>query len=156
MSRASRRRDERAGGAAQGTTRRNRAPLYIMGGSILAAVSILVLIAQAGDGSGHHPGPRADAHEAHVMPAANYASAPRVAETYAKAAQIESVLDGLYCHCYCRETFTHYSLLECFESDHAAGCGVCLDEAEIAYEMTQQGRSLDEIRQVIDARYQSA
>jgi hypothetical protein len=125
-----------------------------MGGSVLAALLILAVVAQLGDrGEGHHPTPRVDAHASHVMPAARYASAPRVAETYTKAAEIVSVIDGLYCHCFCRETFGHYSLLDCFKDDHGAGCEVCLREVEIAYDMTQRGSSLDEIRQTIDTTF---
>lgn len=154
MSRASRRRDERSAGPVGEAARRNRAPLFIMGGSALAALLVLVVVSQRGEeAASHHPTPRIDAHASHVMPAARYASTPRAADTYTKAAEIVSVLDGLYCYCLCRETFRHYSLLDCFKNDHGAGCDVCLEEAEIAYEMTQQGRSLDDIRQTIDTRY---
>jgi hypothetical protein len=153
MSRASRRREQRTAGDAGGATGRNRAPFYIMGGSVLAALLILAIVAQQGEQASHHPTPRIDAQASQVMPAARYASAPAVADTYRKAAEIVSVLDGLYCYCLCHDTFGHYSLLDCFESDHAASCDVCLREAEIAYEMNRQGRSLDEIRQTIDGMY---
>ncbi|MBM4184150.1 MAG: hypothetical protein FJ207_07955 [Gemmatimonadetes bacterium] len=154
MSRASRRREERGGAEAGGAPRRNRAPFYIMGGSVLAALLILAIVAQQGSGpTSHHPMPRVDAQASQVMPAARYDTSPRVAETYRKAAEIVSILDGLYCYCFCRETFRHYSLLDCFKDDHAASCDVCLREAEIAYDMNQQGRSLDEIRQTIDGMY---
>jgi hypothetical protein len=154
MSRASRRRDERSEGPIGEIARKNRAPLLIMGGSVLAALLVLTVVSQrGGEAASHHPTPRVDVHASHVMPAARYASTPRVEDTYTKAAEIVSVLDGLYCYCLCRETFTHYSLLDCFKNDHAASCDVCLEEAEIAYDMTQQGRSLDDIRQSIDMRY---
>lgn len=153
MSRASRRREERTAGVFRDMPRRNKAPFFIMGGSVLAALLILAIVTQRGQQTSRHPTPRIDALASQVMPAARYASAPEVAETYRKAAEIVSILDGLYCYCYCRETFGHYSLLDCFKDDHAAGCDVCLREAEIAYEMNQQGRSLDQIRQTIDGMY---
>ena len=156
MSRASRRREERVGGAPGAAPGRNRAPFYIMGGSVLAALLILAIVARPGEQASHHPTPRIDAQASQVMPAARYASSPAVADTYRKAAEIVSVLDGLYCYCLCHDTFGHYSLLDCFESDHAASCDVCLREAEIAYEMNRQGRSLDQIRQTIDGMYGSA
>ena len=156
MSRASRRRDERTSGPVRQAGGRNRAPFYIMGGSLVAALLVLAIVTQrGGQEASHHPTPRIDAHASHVMPATRYASTPQVAETYTMAAEIVSVLDGLYCYCLCRETFTHYSLLDCFKDDHAAGCDVCMDEAILAHEMTQQGRSLDDIRTAIDAQYRT-
>ncbi|MGE0158673.1 MAG: CYCXC family (seleno)protein [Gemmatimonadales bacterium] len=123
-------------------------------GSAVSALLVLGVLAQRDDGpAGHHPTPRADAHAAHTMPVARYASIPRTAEVYAMAAEIPEVLDGIYCYCFCSETFGHYSLLDCFLSDHAAGCDVCMEEAAIAYEMTSRGESLDAIRQVVDQQY---
>ena len=156
MSRASRRREERATGPVRQAAGKSRAPLYIMGGSLVAALLVVAIVTQRGrPEASHHPTPRVDAHASHVMPAARFASSPQVAETYAMAAEIVSVLDGLYCYCLCRETFNHYSLLDCFKDDHAAGCAVCMDEAILAYEMTRQGSSLDEIRTAIDAQYRT-
>jgi hypothetical protein len=40
--------------------------------------------------------------------------------TYAIAAEIPEVLDGLYCYCRCRENFGHKNLLTCFTSTHAS------------------------------------
>lgn len=157
MSRAARRREERTGGPVRRPGGGKRAPFFIMGGSLVAALLVLAIVTQRGQvEESHHPTPRVAAHASHVMPAARYASNPEVAETYGMAAEIVAVLDGLYCYCLCRETFTHYSLLDCFKNDHAAGCDVCLDEAILAYEMTEQGRSLDDVRQEIDARYRRA
>ncbi len=90
-----------------------------------------------------------------LMPAARYAGSPRVAETYELAAEIPAVLDGVYCFCLCHQNFGHYSLLDCFTSDHGAGCNICLDEAVLAYQMTQDGGSLDDIRREVDRRYRS-
>jgi hypothetical protein len=149
MSRAARRREERSGG--KGTPGRSRTPLWIMSGSVLAALLIVGVVGQTGrQQDDHHPMPRMDAHEAHVMPAARYAE-----QGYAMAAEIPAVLDGIYCYCLCHDTFGHYSLLDCFMGDHGANCDVCINEAEIAYQMTQRGESLDQIRVAIDGRYRT-
>ena len=87
------------------------------------------------------------------MPAARYVSSPRAAETYQMASEIPAVLDGVFCFCYCHQNFGHYSLLDCFTNDHGAGCDVCLDEAELAYRITQNGGSLDDVRTEVDRRY---
>lgn len=103
----------------------------------------------------HHPMPRIDAHTMHVMPAARYASNPGIADVYEMAAEIPAVLDGVYCYCFCHNTFGHYSLLDCFMDDHAADCDICLREAIMAYQMNQQGSSLDQIRQSVDQQYRT-
>lgn len=62
-------------------------------------------------------------------------SDPKTQETYRKAKQIADRLDKLYCYCRCKENpgLKHRSLLTCFQSDHAAECGICLNEAEQAW-----------------------
>jgi len=103
-------------------------------------------------GSGH-PDPRPGLTGSTVVPASRYAQFARVSAVYGQAAEIPSVLDGLYCHCDCAEHSGHRSLLTCFESDHAAACDICMSEAAIAYRMTKSGRSLEEIRAAIDELY---
>lgn len=153
MSRAARRRAERGRGT---KGRRSRAPVWIMAGSVVAALVVLALLSPRGeDPEGHHPTPRVDAHAAHVMPAARYAGMPRAEATYAIAAEIPAVLDGVFCYCYCHQTFGHYSLLDCFRDDHGANCDVCMNEAVTAYEMTQRGETLGAVREAVDRRYRT-
>jgi len=104
-------------------------------------------------GSGHHPDPRPGITGITVVDAERYASAPQVKEIYTMARAVPNVLDGLFCHCDCAREFGHRSLLTCFESDHAAGCQVCLQEAAMAYQMTQDGAVLGQIRARIDATF---
>jgi hypothetical protein len=130
-----------------------------MSGSVVAALIVVALVAgPRGDdmsGMSHHPMPRVDAQAMPLMPAARYASSPGVAEVYEWATHIPEVLDGIYCYCLCHDTFGHYSLLDCFMNDHGAGCDICLREAVLAYEMTIQGGTLDQIRQEVDRRYRT-
>jgi Protein of unknown function with PCYCGC motif len=158
MSRASRRREARSGRPAKGSGgRKNRAPIWIMSGSIVAALLVLGIIAQRRNPTvaGHHPTPRANASQLAVMPAARYASNARAQQTYTMAAQIPQMLDGVFCYCMCAREYGHYSLLDCFREDHASECDVCMNEATIAYQMTQQGASLDQIRQAVDQQYKT-
>ena len=156
MSRAERRRagrDKRSGRTTGGF---NKAPIWIMSGSVVAALLVVALVAAPGGGAGgHHPTPRADAHEMHMMPEARYAGMPGVGEVYRYAAEIPAVMDGIYCYCECLTNFGHYSLLECFMNDHAAACDICLREAILAYQMTTRGDDLDAIRQEVDRRYRT-
>ena len=70
-------------------------------------------------------------------------------------AAVPHVIDGLYCYCHCSEHSSHYSLLECFQTDHAARCDICMSEATIAYEMSQDGASLSDIRDEADRTFGS-
>ena len=79
----------------------------------------------------------------------------RSREVYTMAARIPSVLDGLYCHCDCHERDGKRSLLECFEEEMGSTCGICSGQAQLAYEMSQQGKSLRDIRKAIDAQFGS-
>ena len=107
----------------------------------------------ARDASASHPDPRPDAHSHHVASADRYGEYPRVAAIYTQAQEIKVVLDGLYCYCNCSEHSGHYSLLDCFADDHAARCDICLSEAALAWQMTGQGKSLDQVRDAIDNMY---
>jgi Protein of unknown function with PCYCGC motif len=128
-------------------------------GWIVAGVSVAALVVASAAVShnrgplDHHPTPRARTAQPNVVPAARYADYPRVEETYKQAAAVPQMLDGVYCYCQCRENAGHYSLLECFASDHAAGCDVCLSEATIVYRMARKGASLEAIRAEIDRTF---
>lgn len=121
--------------------------------SVAAFLIASVAVSRGRAPSSHHPTPRVAAEQTHVVPSARYAQYPRVAETYEMAAAVPSVLDGMYCYCNCAEHSGHYSLLDCFESDHAARCDVCMSEAVMAYQMTQNGASLDDVRREVDRTY---
>jgi hypothetical protein len=89
-----------------------------------------------------------------VLPYANYAG--RAARTYKIAAEIPGAIDGLYCYCKCKENpmFRHKTLLTCFTNDHAAQCDICMHEAEMADELTKQGKTPKEIRVAVDDWYE--
>lgn len=112
-----------------------------------------ILLASSSSGATEHPDPRPGITGETVVPASRYIQYARVSALYAQAKEVASTLDGLYCHCDCSKHAGHRSLLSCFESDHGAACDICLTEASIAHRMTQDGRSLEEIRQAIDGLY---
>ena len=102
-----------------------------------------------------HPEPRADAASLgeSLMPASFFTSNPRVLRTYQLARDVPAVLDGIYCYCHCKEELGHRSLISCFQSQHGAGCDICLAEADMAEQMHAQGKSLADIRAQIDLAY---
>ncbi len=81
----------------------------------------------------------------------------RAAKAYQLAEEMPQTLDALYCYCKCKEspTLQHKTLLTCYTSDHAAKCGICMHEAEMAADLTKQGKSIPEIRAAVDAFYKA-
>ncbi len=137
-------------GRTQKATRQNAA-LYTIA-VLLLIVTGAVLFARRAHAS-VHPSPRADAAQMLTANPDDFADADSK-EAYQLAAQIKSTLDGLFCYCYCKGG-GHYSLLDCFKDDHGAGCDICKGEARLAYQMLQQGATLQEIRAAIDAQFSS-
>ena len=129
--------------------------IWLMGGLVTLFLGLWFAVAASGGGE-RHPTARADIdHASHIVPASRYEGYPRVARTYTMVAAVPEVVDGLYCYCECAEHSGHYSLLDCFASDHGARCDICLSEATIAYQMTMAGESLDAVRKEIDSQFRS-
>ncbi len=125
---------------------------------IWVALGVLLLalgyrLVRPGSAEARHPTPRPGISAAKVESPAQWSNQPDIADVYRMAAEIPEVLDGIYCYCDCHHNFNHYSLLTCFESDHGGNCDVCMNEVRIAYRMHKEGKTLEQIRQVIDATY---
>ena len=114
-----------------------------------------------------HPEPRPGITAKKVLPPASYEAevrkleksrkriksvTKRVAKSYEQAREIPEVLDGLYCYCDC-SSYGHRSLLTCFEVVQAVGCWSCKEEAELAYALHKRGKTLDEIREAVDKKF---
>lgn len=135
------------------TKRRLPVPWPIVVLLVLAIAAVGYSMSAPGAHAVEHPDPRPGVTAANLQPPERYASDPRIAQVYAEVAEIAPVVDGIYCYCHCSQHSGHYSLLSCFESDHGAGCGTCLGQAHMAYQMTRQGASLEEIRTAVDQRF---
>ena len=129
----------------------------ILGASVVMVLSAAVLIFQrhsvSGDAPVIVPTGRSDA-SAVLDPMSFHDMGQQHA--YTVAHEIPAVLNQLYCWCHCREStiFHHRSLLECFESDHASQCNICMGEAALAYSMVQRGvKEVREMQHTIDGRY---
>jgi hypothetical protein len=135
-------------------TKKGSVPVWIYGllGVLLIAAGYR-LMASRNSATGTHPEPRAGISAAKVLTAAELKAHPDIVKVYAMAEEIPEVLDGIYCYCECSKHSGHYSLLECYESDHGANCDICLEEAELAYRMAKEGKTLTEIRAAIDAQF---
>ena len=72
---------------------------------------------------------------------------------YQYASEIPKVLDSLFCYCYCKKNHGHKTLLTCFTNMHGSKCSICMDEVIYAYELYQDGESLDAIVVAVDKKF---
>ena len=77
----------------------------------------------------------------------------RVAKAYRIAAEIPKVLDSLFCYCYCKKNHNHKTLLTCYTNKHGSKCDICLNEVFYAYDLYNQGKTLDEIVIAVDKKF---
>ncbi|SRR5713101_3022549 len=71
-----------------------------------------------------------------------------VREAYQTAKEIPGVLAQQPCYCYCQRK-GHRGLLDCFKTDHAVSCKICIKESLLARQMHRQGKTPQEIRAAI-------
>src|SRR5581483_266920 len=71
-----------------------------------------------------------------------------VREAYQTAKEIPEVLAQQPCYCYCQRK-GHRSLLDCFKTDHAASCNICVKEGLLSGQMHRQRKTTQEIRTAI-------
>jgi len=77
----------------------------------------------------------------------------KTARSYQVAKEIPQVLDKVYCYCRCQDNHGHKSLLTCFVDRHGSQCGICMDEALMAYDLHKKGYSTEEIVSKIDSTF---
>ncbi len=101
---------------------------------------------------------------ANVLPSFLEDKQENIRLVYQVAGQSTEILEWMPCYCGCGESSGHKSNLNCFIQekredgsivwdDHGTRCLVCLEIAVQSAKMHQDGKSLKEIRQVIDETY---
>jgi uncharacterized protein with PCYCGC motif len=108
-----------------------------------------------GHRGGPHPEPRPGIDASHVTPPETVRAHPRAVAAFDEARTIPQILDGIRCQCGCADEAGMRSLLSCYEGVDAMAleCDVCEGQARLAYRLHGEGRSLDQIRAAIDARF---
>jgi hypothetical protein len=76
---------------------------------------------------------------------------PAHAAAYRAAAKHPAVMHQMPCYCHCDRGHGHNSLHSCFEDAHGANCSTCMQEAILAAQMTEQGKTPKQIRAAIIA-----
>ena len=103
---------------------------------------------------GRHPAPRPDVDGSRVLTAEQLADTPSLVPLFDGIRAIPHVADGLRCKCGCAALEGFRSLLSCYEgSGMATMCDICQTEGRMAIRLNAQGRTLDQIRRAIDARF---
>jgi hypothetical protein len=103
---------------------------------------------------GPHPTPRPGIDASNVLPDEALADVPEARPAFEAVRRIPQVADGIRCSCGCADRQGFYSLLSCYEADGMARhCPICQGQARLALRLHESGKSLDEIRAAIDARY---
>jgi len=82
---------------------------------------------------------------------------PEVKPAYEIARKYPKTLDALHCFCECQESMVHRhkTLLTCFTSQHAAGCGICMREAMLAGELKDKGLPDDQIENTVESTFKT-
>lgn len=103
---------------------------------------------------GPHPAPRPGITADKVLTREQLGAFADAYDAFDEVRQIPEIVDGIRCHCGCADDPAFYSLLSCYESEGMAKvCQICQGQGRLAFRLHQGGKSLDEIRAAIDARF---
>jgi len=91
---------------------------------------------------------------ANVLTHEQLANAPHAIDVFDLVREIPQIVDGIRCQCGCADLPGFYSLLSCYESEGMARwCEICQGEGRLVSRLHKAGKTLDEIRAAIDARF---
>lgn len=104
---------------------------------------------------GPHPTPRPGITAEKLPPSDQLSRNGDAQLAFDEVRQIPEIVDGIRCNCGCAENPGYYSLLTCYEGTGAMAlaCPICQGQGRLAFRLHSAGKSLDEIREAIDARY---
>jgi len=101
-----------------------------------------------------HPDPRPGITGAKVATKEQLADVPALIPLFDSVREMPEIADGIRCHCGCAELPGYRSLLSCYEGEAMAReCHTCQGQARLAARLKKSGKSLDEIRAAIDAKF---
>jgi hypothetical protein len=123
----------------------------------VAAVGVagpLWAAARVARGDPAHPTPRPGITAAKVLPDSELVDYSSCQSAFDAIREIPQIVDGIRCHCGCAEIPGFYSLLSCYEGAGMARiCEICQGQGRLAARLHKAGKTLDEIRASVDARY---
>ncbi|KIL36956.1 hypothetical protein SD71_04390 [Cohnella kolymensis] len=132
----------------------------------------IALAACGGGGSDAHGGPERHGNEnwereasLAVMPSFLDKYASRTKHLYSIVGEYQDIMKSVNCYCGCMEyeSDAHQSLLRCYVAsqnadgvvwtDHSGHCGICTEELAKIEQWSKEGKTPDEIRQLIDDNF---
>jgi hypothetical protein len=140
-------------------TRISRRAFIFTGAGILAAIVAPPAVAHANSRHRHvrgpqHPDPRPGITGANVATKEQLSDTPALIPLFDSVREMPEIADGIRCHCGCADTPGYRSLLSCYEGKAMAReCHTCQGQARLAARLRRSGKSLDEIRAAIDAKF---
>lgn len=101
-----------------------------------------------------HPSPRPGITGKNVLTKEQLAKTPKLIPLFDSVREIPEVVDGIRCNCGCTDAPVLRSLLSCFEGrGMARDCFICQGQARLAVRLHKEGKSLEDIRTAIDAKF---
>ncbi|MGB9381274.1 CYCXC family (seleno)protein [Candidatus Binatus sp.] len=74
-------------------------------------------------------------------------------QAYQVAERNPALLSQLHCYCGCDRTYGHRNLLDCYRGDHGSKCEICIGEALMAQQLSEQGSPVEQIRDALRRNY---
>ncbi len=128
--------------------------------ALLAATAAIAvwpraLRAAARRNRGPHPTPRPGITAAKVGTKDDLGKHADLLDLFDQIREIPEIADGIHCQCPCGSLEDYYSLLTCYETPGlmATSCPICQGQGRLVYRMHKEGKTLDEIRRGVDARF---
>ncbi|HEX9484758.1 MAG TPA: PCYCGC motif-containing (lipo)protein [Gemmatimonadaceae bacterium] len=102
-----------------------------------------------------HPTPRPGITAAKVLRGDQVGNDPKLAAIFDGVRTMPEIVDGIGCQCGCAASEGFYSLLTCYEGESAMArsCAICQGQGALVVRLHRDGKSLDEIRRAIDAKF---
>ncbi len=101
-----------------------------------------------------HPEPRPNVDASNVLSEVQLEGFDHVIDLYNDIREIPHIADGIRCMCGCAELPGFRSLLTCFEGNGMAmSCEICQTEGRMVVRYHKEGRTLDQIRAAVTARF---
>ncbi|MDQ2766007.1 MAG: PCYCGC domain-containing protein [Gemmatimonadota bacterium] len=102
-----------------------------------------------------HPDPRPGITGDKVATKEQLANMPALIPVFDDVRDMPEIADGIRCRCGCADSPGYRSLLTCYEGADAMAreCHTCQGEAKLAARLKKSGKSLDDIRAAIDAKF---
>lgn len=74
-------------------------------------------------------------------------------QAYQVAEKNPALLAQLHCYCGCDRIYGHQNLLDCYRGDHGSKCEICIGEAMMAQQLSEQGSPVEQIRDALRRNY---